>query len=98
MQSATVTITTAAGASTATVSWTAPTTNTDGSPLTMLSGYHLYYGTSEAALTQSIAISSATTTTYDVTGLTPGTWYFAVAADASDGTESAQSTVGSKTI
>src|SRR6185437_145652 len=30
---------------TATVSWTAPATNTDGSGLTDLAGYHLHYGT-----------------------------------------------------
>src|SRR5437867_5528990 len=29
------------------VSWTAPTTNTDGSPLTDLSFYWVYYGTSD---------------------------------------------------
>jgi hypothetical protein len=42
-------------------------------------------------LTQSVAISGATTTSYDITDLPSGTWYFAVAADASDGTESAMS-------
>ncbi|MDE2050811.1 MAG: putative Ig domain-containing protein, partial [Gammaproteobacteria bacterium] len=31
---------------TAAVSWTAPTTNSDGSALTDLAGYHVYYGTS----------------------------------------------------
>jgi len=63
-----------------------------------LTGYHIYYGTSEGALTQSIEASGATTTSYEITGLSSGTWYFAVAADAADGTESAQSDVGSKTI
>ena len=29
-------------------SWTAPTTNTDGSPLTDLAAYRVYYGTSGA--------------------------------------------------
>src|SRR5947207_15271028 len=29
-------------------SWTAPTTNTDGSPLTDLASYRVYYGTSGA--------------------------------------------------
>jgi hypothetical protein len=89
---------TAAATGSATLTWSAPTTNTDGTPVTTLTGYHIYYGTSTAALTQSIAVSGATTTTYTVTGLTSGTWYFAVAADASDGTESAQSPIGSKTF
>jgi BioD-like phosphotransacetylase family protein len=63
-----------------------------------LSGYTIYYGTSENALTESIAVSGASTTSYPVSGLAAGTWYFAVAADAGDGTQSAMSNVGSKTI
>jgi hypothetical protein len=51
-----------------------------------------------AALTKSLAVNGAATTTYEVTGLTTGTWYFAVAADAADGIESAHSSIGSKTI
>jgi archaellum component FlaF (FlaF/FlaG flagellin family) len=96
-QSATVTVN-ASNNGTATLTWTAPTTNTDGTPVTQLSGYHIYYGNSPGALTQSITVSGATTTSYEITGLSSGTWYFAVAADAADGTESAQSNVGSKTI
>jgi fibronectin type III domain protein len=75
-----------------------PTLNTDGTPVTTLTGYHIYYGTSAGALTQSIPVSGATTASYEITGLSPGTWYFAVAADAADGTESPPSNVGSKTI
>jgi hypothetical protein len=58
----------------------------------------LDHGTNQSALTQSIAVSGATTTTYEVTGLASGAWYFAVAADAADGTESAQSSISTKTI
>jgi hypothetical protein len=83
---------------TATLSWNAPTTNTDGTPVTTLTGYHVYYGTAQGAMTQSVAVTGAGTTSYEITGLTSGTWYFAVAADSSDGTESAQSNIGSKTI
>ena len=79
------------------MSWAPPTTNTNGTPVTALSGYTLYYGTSPSALTQSVTVGSSTTS-YTVTGLAAGTWYFAVAADAADGTESAMSNVGSKTI
>jgi hypothetical protein len=66
--------------------------------VTTLTGYHIYYGTTEGSLTQSVAVSGAATTTYEITGLTAGTWYFAVAADAADGTESAPSNIGSKSI
>ena len=48
------------------------------------------------ALNESASVSGATTTTYEVTGLATGTWYFAVAAVAADG--DAQSSVGSKSI
>jgi hypothetical protein len=41
---------------------------------------------------------SASATSYTVTGLAAGTWYFAVAADAQDGTQSAMSNIGSKTF
>jgi hypothetical protein len=83
---------------TATLSWVAPTLNTNGTELTTLTGYHIYYGQTANALTQSIAITSAATTGYEVTNLAPGTWYFAVAADSAEGTESAMSNVGSKTL
>ena len=86
-----------AATGTATLSWAPPTTNTNGTPVTPLSGYTLYYGTSPGALTQSVAVGSSTTS-YTITGLAAGAWYFAVAADAADGTQSAMSNVGSKTI
>jgi hypothetical protein len=64
----------------------------------MLTGYHIYYGTTAGALTQSVAVSGAATTSYEITGLTSGIWYFAVAADALNGTESSQSNIGSKAL
>jgi Fibronectin type III domain len=96
-QSTTVTVT-AANNGTATLTWVPPTENTNGTPVTPLTGYHIYYGKTEGALNQSIVVSGAGTTSYEITGLSSGTWYFAVAAMAADGTESPQSNVGSKTI
>jgi hypothetical protein len=78
--------------------WNAPTENTDGTSVTPLAGYTVYYGTTEGALTQSVVVSGASTLTYTISGLTAGTWYFAVAADAADGTQSAMSEIGSKTF
>jgi hypothetical protein len=63
-----------------------------------LTGYHIYYGTTAGALNQSVTVNGATTTSYEITGLASGTWYFAVTAIAADGTESPESNVGSKTI
>jgi hypothetical protein len=96
-QSTTVSVTPAT-TGTATLMWTAPTTDANGAALTPLTGFTIYYGTSQNSLTQSIVVSGASTTTYEITGLTSGTWYFAVAADAADGTQSAMSDIGSKTI
>jgi hypothetical protein len=65
---------------TVTLSWTPPTENTDGTTLTNLSGYHIYYGTSESNLNQRIEVANPGVASYVVSSLTPGTWYFAVAA------------------
>ena len=82
----------------ATLSWTAPTENTDGSALSNLSGYRIRYGTSAGALTQTIVIDNASVTTYVVEDLAPATWYFAVTAVNSSGSESAYSNVANKSI
>lgn len=87
-----------AGTGTADVSWTPPVTNTDGSTLTDLAGYKIYYGTSATALTQRVQIANPGITNYDVTGLASGTWYFAVAAYTTAGTQSGLSNIASKTI
>ena len=85
-------------AGSASLSWVAPVANTDGSILNDLAGYHIYYGTSATALTNQISVTGGSSTTYVVSGLATGTYYFAVTAYTSAGTESAQSNVGSKTI
>ena len=82
----------------AVLSWVAPTTNTDGTPLTDLTGFVISYGTSATALSQTVNVSGATATGYTVQGLTAGTWYFTVAAVTSAGTQSAPSNVASETI
>lgn len=80
------------------LAWTPPTTNTDGSVLTDLAGYNIYYGTSPTSLTQKMQIANVGVTDYIFSGLTSGTWYFAVTAYTSTGAESAPSSVVSKTI
>ena len=94
----TITVAAAPTPPSATLSWTAPTQNTDGSTITALSGYVISYGMSATALSQTVSISNPATTTYTVQNLSTGTWYFAVSATESDGTTSALSTVVSKTI
>jgi hypothetical protein len=82
----------------ATLTWTPPTTNIDGSPLTNLAGYRVYWGTSLGDYPNSTTLSNPGLTSYVVTNLTPGTWYFVATAVNSAGGESAFSGVGSKTI
>jgi hypothetical protein len=82
----------------ATLSWEAPTTDTNGAPLTNLAGYHIYYGSSETGLTQLVSLNSVGTQTYVIDNLTPGTWFFAIRAVTQNGVESAMSDVVSKTI
>jgi hypothetical protein len=83
---------------TALVSWLPPTQRTDGSPLSNLVGYRLYYGTRADALTQTISLSNGGLSSHMVEGLSTGTWYFAVVACDSGGQDSALSNIASKTI
>jgi NAD/NADP transhydrogenase alpha subunit len=82
----------------ATVSWTQPTQNTDGSALTNLAGYRVVYGTSSGNLNQQVQITNAGTTVHIVENLSAGTYYFAVKAYNSAGAESDLSNIASKTI
>jgi hypothetical protein len=82
----------------ATLSWQAPTTDTNGAPLTDLAGYRIYYGASATDLSDTIALTSVGIQTYVIPNLASGTWYFAIKAVASTGVESALSDVVSKTI
>ena len=78
---------------TATLTWTAPTDNTDGTPLTNLTGYRIYFGNRADALSQTISVDNAGTTDYVVGNLTAGTWYFAITALTSLHAESPHSAV-----
>jgi hypothetical protein len=82
----------------ATLDWQPPTENSDGSALTNLAGYTVYYGTSPDNLSKSIKVSNPGLTAYSVTGLTAGTWYFAVTSYSADGVESSRTTTVSTKI
>ena len=85
-------------AGTATLSWTPPTQNTDGSDLIDLAGCRLYYGTETGNYAQTIEIADPDATTYVVENLDPGTWYFVSTAYNASGVESAYSNEASKTV
>jgi hypothetical protein len=75
-----VTVTPPSPTVSAALSWTAPTENADGSPVTDLAGYRIYYGTNAADLTSKVVVSGAQSTTYVLKGLTNARYYFAVVA------------------
>jgi len=86
-------------------SWTAPTSNTDGSSLTDLGSYRVYYSTSATPCpgTTFFSVSSSTTTpsanqtvNFRLTGLTTGSTYnVAITALDTAGNESSCSPVAS---
>jgi hypothetical protein len=82
----------------ATLTWLQPTENTDGSPLTNLAGYKIYYGNSASALSNVIQVANPATLEYEISNLAAGTWYFAVKAYTTGSVESALSSMASKTI
>lgn len=98
-------VTAPAHAGTLDASWTAPTTNTDGSPLTDLASYRVYYGTSNAPCPGSTSTQIASPTaspgagqsvSVRLSGLTVGALYnAAVTAVDATGKESACSSLAS---
>lgn len=82
----------------ATLSWEPPTRYTDGTALTDLAGYRIVHGTASNALTSTVDIPNASTTTYVVDSLPGGLRYFAVKSFTAAGVESAMSNIASKTI
>ncbi len=82
----------------ATVYWVPPTKNTNGTALTDLAGFLIYYGTSPSSLSHSVQVASATETKYLVSNLAAGMWYFAGRAYTTTGVQSAMSPITSKSI
>jgi len=82
----------------ATLTWNPPTTNVDGTELTDLAGYNIYYGTSSGNYTETANLANPNTTEYTIDNLSPNTYYFAVTAYDEMGNESDYSNEVSKTI
>ena len=88
------------GTGTASLSWTAPVDNSDGSPLELsdIGGYRIYYGTSSDNLSLVEDISDSSITEETFTSLPQGTHYFSVTVYNTAGVESEFSNIVSKTI
>ncbi|MDB6087766.1 MAG: hypothetical protein JWN85_550 [Gammaproteobacteria bacterium] len=84
-----------AGGGAVTIGWLPPTQNADGSILTNLAGYRVYYGTTTSQLDHSVTITNPGLTRYVISNLTPATWYFALTAYNTGGQESDRSDIGS---
>lgn len=82
----------------ATLEWTAPTTETDGSTLEDLAGFRIHYGKSVLALNTVIEIRNPSVSSYVIEGLEPGTYYFAVTAFTTRNHESERSNAGRKEV
>ena len=82
----------------ATVSWVAPTTRTDGTPLTNLAGFRIYYGATSGSYPNSVSVTNPNLTSYAIDALPAGTYYFVATAFDASGNESAYSAPASKTI
>jgi hypothetical protein len=84
--------------SSATLTWLPPAMNTDGTPLTNLSAFKVYWGATQGTYPYSTHIASSTARGHTVTGLGTGTWYFVVTALNATGIESPRSNVWFKTV
>jgi Fibronectin type III domain len=82
----------------ATLEWTAPTTQTNGSALADLAGYRIHYGKSVTTLDMTVEVRNPSISSYVIEGLAPGTYYFAVSAFSSRNLESERSNAGRKEI
>lgn len=81
-----------------TLTWTAPTLNTDNTDLIDIAAYNIYYGTSADSLTAYVT-ADKDSTEYSINNLNSNSkYYFAVKAVNSDGVESEFSNLVDKTL
>ncbi len=81
-----------------TLSWSPPTTNADGSTITDLAGYRIYYGRSAGALDEMVIIGNTAVTRWVVDNLSSTIWYFSMSSYNASGIESTRSSVVSRTL
>lgn len=79
-----------ASAGQGTVSWSAPTTYTDGTAVSSIAGYKIYYGTTPGSYSNNVSVGNQTS--YTVSNLADATtYYFAVSAFDNNGNTSSYS-------
>lgn len=73
-----------------TLGWVAPTENVDGTTLTDLAGFRIYYGTASRAYTDMVEVTSPSATSHTL-NLPSGDYHVAMTAMDAEGNESAYS-------
>ena len=81
-----------------TLNWTIPTQNEDGTDLTDLDGYNIYWGTTPGVYPNSVTIDNETVTTHVVDNLSPGTYEFVATSFNTSGVESRYSAPATKIV
>jgi hypothetical protein len=81
-----------------TLQWTAPTTRSDGTSMSLsdIGGYHIYYGTSAGNYTDQIDVTDGTTQAATITDMPVGTYYLVMTTYDVGGLESAYSSMATK--
>ena len=74
-----------------TLSWDAPTTNADGTPLTDLAGYHIYQREGSNTYNYTAPVATTTQTTVTLTNLQSGNYHWVARAYNTSGAESVDS-------
>ncbi len=88
----------AVGLGSVTLNWAPPTQNEDGTVLTDLAGYRIYWGTTPGQYPNSVTIDNPGVTTYVIDNLGPGTYQFVATSINSAGIESDYSNPATKTV
>jgi len=91
-----ITVNVYAGGAGVQLSWDAPTTNVDGTPLTDLAGYNIYYGTESGSYAHSINVGNVLTYSFSISEDLNRTYYFAATAYDTSANESEYSNEVSK--
>ncbi len=83
----------------ATLSWTAPLRRVDGSSISLseIQSYEILYGSSPDSLSNTVTVDGAQTSA-EITGLSSGTWYFAIRVIDTDGLTSENSQILTHTV
>ncbi|MDH3482093.1 MAG: fibronectin type III domain-containing protein, partial [Gammaproteobacteria bacterium] len=94
----TLTIDSGPVAGSVTLSWNAPTQNEDGTALTNLAGYKIYWGTTSGSYPNSVTINDKDATSYVVNNLSSGTYEFVATSFNTSGVESRYSAPATKVV